>query len=879
MIKKALYTILLSLVCISFSYGQLVTIKGKVKDGLTGELLVGAHIIVKGTTQGATTNLDGEFTMRVSSLPITLLLTYVGYVSKELKINEVSGLIEITLNAQEELDAVVIVGSRFNPRSVTTSPVPIDNVQVRDLIETGQPTFDKMLTYVVPSFNSSQQTVSDATAHFDPADLRGLGPSRTLVLINGKRKNPSSLVYINDTPGKGEVGVDMKSIPIAAIKRVEVLRDGASAQYGSDAIAGVINVILKDNVDYTSINVGSSVTKEGDGFTIGYNANTGFKIGTRGFINISTSFTEQKETNRAGSPGEDVLFGQDGSHPFIQENPDLKMRIGQPNMTSTDLFFNAMAKVDDNTELYGFGGITYRRGISYALYRTPYWVDDPFNIMHAPGTTYQGFQPTFESEILDNTLAFGLRGKKRDWNYDVSIDLGGNSVDYTVGNTLNVGLGQESPTDFNAGGYEFSHIVTNLDIAKSIGRANLSFGTEFRTENFISTPGEPASYVSGGAQSFPGIQPTNAVDVNRYNFGVYGDLAVDITDNFLIGGAARLENYSDFGSNFTWKINARFKTSDDALVFRGSLSTGFRAPSLHQIYLSNIQTIISGGTVSNQGIFNNQSPVIRALQVPSLTDETSMNTSLGVGIQVNDWLSFTADAYGIEMKDRILFTSNISSTDTSKLVTQILEDYSVTSIKFFTNAVNTQTRGIDFVANLEDLALGTKSTLNITFSLNINKTKIQGKITTPDPISDAGVDIFDRKEQSRITTSRPSSKALLGTSLKIDKLTLILNLTRFGEVTWRHVDNGLNVPFGLVDEELDQTFSPKIITDLYLTYAINSNVNASFAINNLMDVYPDKIDDGGDFVTTLGGRFAYPWEVNQFGFAGMIFSGNLNVRF
>ncbi|MGB0525319.1 MAG: TonB-dependent receptor [Flammeovirgaceae bacterium] len=875
---KQLGLLLFFVLIYSMGYAQLITIKGKVKDGITGELLVGAHIIIKGTTQGATTNIDGEFTMRVNALPVTLQLTYVGYVSKEVEIQDASSLIQVTLNAQEDLDAVVIVGSRFNPRSVTTSPVPIDNVQVQDLIQTGQPTFDKMLTYIVPSFNSTQQTVSDATAHFDPADLRGLGPSRTLVLINGKRKNPSSLVYINDTPGKGEVGVDMKSIPIAAIKRVEVLRDGASAQYGSDAIAGVINVILKDNVDYTNLNITSGITTEGDGFNIGYNLNTGVRVGTRGFVNVSTSFTKQEETNRAGSPGEDLLIGADASNPWIQANPDLGMRIGLPQMTTTDIFFNAKALLDDNTELYGFGGLTYRRGTSYALYRAPYWVADTFNIMHAPGTEYQGFQPTFETEILDNTLALGLRGKKRDWNYDISLNFGGNSVDYTVGNTLNRSLGQESPTNFNAGGYEFSHIVTNLDLARSFGKANLSFGGEFRTENFISKPGEPASYEGLGAESFPGIQPENQVDVNRYNFGFYADLTVDVTDNFLIGGAARFEDYSDFGSNFTWKANARLKTADNKLVLRASASTGFRAPSLHQIYLGNIQTIVSGGTVSQQGTFNNQSPVIRALQVPELTYETSTNFTLGTALQATEHLSFTADFYAIQMMDRILFTSSIRSTDTTQLVTQVLQDYNITSIKFFTNAVNTNTRGVDIVASYEDIAIG-DGKLNVTFSANLNETEIDGKIATPQPIADAGVDIFDRKEQSRITTSRPTSKMLLGLSYKLDKLTLILNNTRFGEVTWRHVDNGLNAVLGKTDEEFDQTFSAKIITDLYLTYAFTSQFQASIAVNNLLNVYPDRIDDGGDFITTLGGRFQYPWEVNQFGFNGTVLSGNIHIRF
>ncbi len=274
-------------------------------------------------------------------------------------------------------------------------------IKLKDLQSTSQTSLDKMLHYTVPSFNSTQQTISDATAHFDPADLRGLGPSRTLVLINGKRKNPSALVYINDTPGKGDVGVDMNSIPINAIKRVEVLRDGASAQYGSDAIAGVINIILNDQTENTVIGAYSGITEEGDGFQIGATVNTGLKIGEDGFLNVSTGYSNQQETNRAGSPGKDDLFGVGADDPWIKENPSLGMRVGLPNMKSANVYYNSEIKLEGGGEVYSFGGLVFREGLSYALYRAPYWIPDPFFIKHDEGTVYQGFQPTFETSIFD----------------------------------------------------------------------------------------------------------------------------------------------------------------------------------------------------------------------------------------------------------------------------------------------------------------------------------------------------------------------------------------------------------------------------------------------------------------------------------------------
>lgn len=841
-------------------------IKGSVADAANGEPIIGATLVVEGTTVGTITDINGNFVLKATP-PVTLIVSFVGYETQNVSVSSAdAGAIQ--LEAGVMMDDVIIIGSRFAPRTVITSPVPIDNIKAEDLISTGQPTVDKMLHYSVPSFNSTQQTISDATAHFDPADLRGLGPSRTLVLINGKRKNPSSLVFINDTPGKGEVGVDMKSIPAAAIERVEVLRDGASAQYGSDAIAGVINVILKDDYEYTDLNLNSGITLEGDGFNIGYNLNTGFKIKDKGYVNLTTSFSDQKETQRAGEPGQDDLFGVGPDNPWIQANPDLGMTVGLPNMTTGDIMYNASFPIaNTNVELYSFGGLTYRKGKSYALYRTPYWVPDPHNIFHAANEEYQGFQPSFETDILDNTFAVGAKGEKNDWAYDISHTTGSNSVDYTIGNTLNPALGAESPTNFFAGGYRFSNNITNLDIARNFDFLSLGFGTEFRTENFEAVAGEEASYIEGGAQSFPGLQPQNEVDKSRYNVGIYADLGADITDDFFLGFAARFENYSDFGETFNWKASARYKFLDDKFSVRASASTGFRAPSLHQIYLSNVQTLVSGGTISNQGTFNNESPIIRQLGVSSLKEEEAFNFTAGLALRPINGLYISLDYYQIKVDDRIVYSSSIASSDTTILIGQILNTANITSLKFFTNAVNTTTQGVDLVANYSTQLGAGKLGFNL--GININNTSIDGQIATPAAIEDAGFEIFDRKEQSRILSARPQDKEMLGISYEVNGFKAVLNNTRFGDVTWQHGTDPAN----------DQTFAGKVITDLHLSYRFNSKVGLSVAANNLLNVYPDEIVTNGDPVTDLGGRFRYPWEVNQFGFNGTTFSGTLNLRF
>ncbi|MFY0631663.1 MAG: TonB-dependent receptor [Flavobacteriaceae bacterium] len=869
-------------------------ITGTVTDG-NGETLPGVNVIEKGTNNGTFTDMDGKYSIDAPE-GATLVFSFIGFQTQE-KVVSTKNVIDVTLLESELLDEIVITGNRSKPRTILNSPVPIDNVGVAELRSTGQPTVDKMLTYKIPSFNSTNQTISDATAHFDPADLRGLGPSRTLVLVNGKRKNLSALVYINDTPGKGEVGVDLKSIPTAAIERIEVLRDGASAQYGSDAIAGVINMVLKKNVEFTTINVNSGVTTEGDGFNFGADLNTAFNVGKNGgFVNLSLGYYSQNETNRAGTPGSDVLFGVAANDPtwgtWLAENPDLGMTIGQPELTKSDIFVNAAFPFKDKKgEFYSFGGFTKRDGKSFALYRAPYWVPDPHNLLHAAGTTYQGFQPTFETDVSDANFTIGSKWKMGEFDVDLSGTYGSNSVDYEVNNSLNPALGAASPTSFNVGGYSFSNALANLDFSRSFEKFSLAFGAEVRGENFKARAGEEASYIDGGVQSFPGLQPANVVDENRNSYGIYTDLEWEPTDKLLLTGALRYEDFSDFGSNTSWKLSGRYSLNGKGAI-RASYSTGFRAPALHQIYLSNVQTLISGGTVSNQGTFNNVDPIIRnGLGVPQLTAETSKNFTTGITLKPASNLSISLDYYNVKVDDRVLFTGEIgyingSPGSPTNPVEQILSDNDITSLKFFVNAVNTKTSGADVVINYRNIEMG-NGKLGLTLSANFNKTTIEGQIATPSLLAANGYEIFNRKEQSRITSARPKSKILFGFDYNVSKWNFILNNTYFGEVSWQHSNNGLNgAPLGpggtnlpTDDAAYDQTFAGKIITDLVVNYNFSSKFSGNLSINNLLNVYPDEIDTKGDFVTDLGGRFRYPWEVNQFGFNGTIINAGVTFKF
>ncbi|MEP2023349.1 MAG: TonB-dependent receptor [Reichenbachiella sp.] len=846
-------------------------VAGKILNEEDGLPLAGVSVRVVGSQIGIISDSDGNFELTIPGQSARLSISYVGFETIKLDAEPSMTNLHIEMKIDmQSLNDVVVVGTRFNPRSVLDSPVPIDNISSQELESTGQLTLDQMINFKMQSFNASQQTVSDATAHFNPADLRGLGPSRTLVLINGKRKNPSALVYINDTPGKGEVGVDMQSIPVEAVERVEILRDGASAQYGSDAIAGVVNIILKEDVEFTTIKAFSGITTQGDGFNYGFSANTGFDLFTGGFLNITTSYKQQEYTNRAGKPGKDDFFEAEGYENWVDSNPDLGMIVGQPDMSTFDVFYNAEIPINENSELYSFGGITLRQGTSFALYRAPYWVPDPDHIFHKDDEDYVGFHPTFETDISDRTFGLGIRSEIKDWAVDISAVSGTNTVAYHIGETMNTILGRQSPTRFEAGGYQFKNFINNIDLFRSINNFNIGFGSEFRVERFEAFAGEKASYQGNGAISFPGIRPSDEVDENRFNIGLYTDLEFD-NDVILIGGAARFENYEDFGKNFTWKLNSRYKPFGDLVSFRASASTGFRAPSLHQIYLSNVQTLVSDGTISNQGTFNNHSPIIRELEVPKLKQENSLNFSAGVALQPFRRLEFTCDYYDITVNDRILFTNEIGSDGNPNTLTPLedtLRSYNVTSLKFFINAADTRTKGVDGVVSYKEVILG-PGLLDVSLAANLTTTTIESAIRAPDPLKETGNEIFNRKEQARILSARPSSKFLLALDYGLGKLSTGLRFTRFGEVTWRHADDPLK----------DQTFSSRIITDLNINYKLSQTATFGVSINNLLNVYPDEIDAKGDPLTNLGGRFKYAWEVNQFGYLGTTISARLSTRF
>ena len=847
--------------------------------------LIGVSVSTDDSNTGTITDFDGSFTITPAVYPAVIQYSYVGFTSQTAEYMGPKKDESIMLMAGVGLDEVVVTGNRGKPRTILDSPVPVDNINVSELKNSGKAIIERMLTYKVPSFNSQNQAISDATAHYDPADLRGLGPSRTLVLVNGKRKNQSAQVYLNRTTGKGEVGIDLKSIPTAAIERVEVLRDGASAQYGSDAIAGVINMVLKKDAAYSAISASSGITDEGDGFNFAIDMNKGFGFGNGGYANLTLGYYDQKLTNRAGTPGEADLpaDARPNEIQWAKDNPDLGMHVGQPDLTKQDIFINVGHPIGKHAEFYTFHGYTTRTGRSFAYYRAPYWrrgVADAGFITRPED--FIGYQPTFETDIQDRINSMGLTFDiLGGWNGDLSMTYGSNAVNYTVNNSVNrdyLADTGSSPRTFNPGGYSLSNTIGNLDISKQLSSAIFfTFGAEHKIENFAAYEGNPLSYYKGGSDSFAGIKPAEAGEWDRSSTAGYAQIDYDVTKNFLIGVAGRYEQFTDIDDgNFSYKANARYKVGSNGAI-RASYSTGFRAPTLHQRHLTNSQYIIVAGSSEPllQGTLANDNSAVQALGVPSLTFETSQNIAAGITYRISNNLSASVDFYQINVDDRVLFSTQIGSLDGdldgSDAIEQILIDNNVVAVQFFINAGDTKTTGADIVLNYNGDG-GFRGIL----AANFNSTTIDA-INTPDALANLGYNIFTREEKGLITNSRPKSKILLGLAYDMGNWAFELNNTQFGKVTITAPSGGGTGDNEIVNGE-DQELAAKLVTDLSVGYNITEMLNIGFVINNILDVYPD-VTLASTNTSQAGSRFVYSSEVQQQGQLGRNYSVRMNYRF
>jgi len=738
----------------------------------------------------------------------------------------------------EEIQKVVIVstGSRGSQRTVIDSAVPIDILPSKELGKTGQNSLDKALGFRVPSFNTVQTPVNDATSLLDPYEIRNMGPSRSLILINGKRKNSSALVYTQTSPGRGESGSDISAIPVDAIKRIEVLRDGASAQYGSDAISGVVNIILKDAPNEGSLTVRAGMTGESDGKMGGISFNHGVSLGGNGFLNYTVDLSKvglARRSGRVDGRGEASDFGATLAevNAFLTQFPDAGNINGSPETEASKFLVNSGYTINDSIKVYGNAAYIKKEVNSYANYRTPYWRPTDFGKLHAAGTPYVGYVPDFIGSLDDYNGTVGTKLDLDGWDVDLSATTGGNKQTYNVNNSVNRSMGAASPTSFYAGGSEFNHVVVNGDVSKRLNdKTRIYFGTELRWEEYETLAGDLASYQGGGADSFAGNMPENSFKSKRNNKGVYFGTEYDITPSLLVDATGRFEDYSDFGNAFVWKVMSRLKISD-SVTLRGSVSTSFRAPSLHQIYTQKAQySFVAGQGIQVSGLVNNVSPQARALGVPLLDAEKSRNFTVGLGLKPDNNTSFTLDYYNIQLKDRIVLGNEIGpSGDPTNPLDRELAAAGIVKLSFFTNALDSRTSGIDYVFSRRNLPLA-GGKLGINFSGNYTlENERDGNVRNTPLVASAGQSVIDATQEALMFTSRPKHKTLLGFDLDYNKFNISLNNTVFGPTEFRNAG---------MDSNLAVKFKTKTVTDLGVNYSITDKLTFSFNVNNVFDVTP-----------------------------------------
>ncbi|MDT0687115.1 TonB-dependent receptor [Autumnicola psychrophila] len=943
------------LIC-TLMQGQIQEVTGTVVDEQS-QPLPGVSVAIKGTNQGTATDFDGKYRI-AASLGQTLVFTFVGFDAREVEVDQ--DVIDVTLVSGMALDEVVLVGSRNRARTVTESSVPVDVLDLEQIsVSVPQVNLNQMLNYVAPSFSSNTQTISDGTDHIDPASLRGLGPDQVLVLINGKRRHNSSLINVNGTFGRGSVGTDLNAIPAAAIGRIEVLRDGAAAQYGSDAIAGVINIVLKDVVNELRLDVttGANFTENAneqtggvDGETVNVAASYGIELGNNGgFITFAGDFDYREDYNRmkewegsifnaynaierqASNAGIDIAnlsneqiqqYAQNVSYfdaalqgnianaedrstlqsllnVDVTENEldargmmrsDFNMRVGQSALRGGRLFANMSLPIDDEgTELYSFAGMSSRKGNSAGFYRLP-------NQSRTYTPIYiDGFLPEINSKISDKSLAVGIRGMVGEWDVDFSNTWGENEFLYLISNTSNASLLRASPTTFDAGGFSFAQNTVNLDVSQlyedTFEALNVAFGAEYRLETYEIVAGERASYEQytqngdvvtradqmpatdffgnarpGGSQVFPGFSPKNELSRQRSSIAGYLDIEADITEAFLLTFATRFEDYSDFGSTINFKVSSRYKLTDNINI-RGAVNTGFRAPSLHQLYFNSTSTIFdNNGDPQEVGTFSNDSRPAQLLGIPQLKEETSESISVGFTATIPDAnLTLTVDGYFVAIDDRIVYTGQFQGPGTGTELDNLLAQANATAASFFANAIDTESKGLDIVLT-HNAYFSEEFQLKSDLAATLSKTNQVGGINASPQLERAGLVGTYFPEDSRIYLEEavPRTKINLTNNLTINRFNVFLRNVFFGEVTE-----------AVTTQANQQVFGSKVVTDLSAGYSFSDAVRFTLGANNLFDVYPDRA--APEFGNRSEGRFDWSRRAQQFGIGGRFLFARLSL--
>lgn len=772
-----------------------------------------------------------------------------------------------TQDDSDVIGEIVVTGTRVADRSRLDTLAPVDMLPAETLVRSGSTELAETLSTVAPSLNFPRPAITDGTDHIRPATLRGLAPDQTLVLVNSKRRHQSALVNVNGSVGRGSAAVDLNAIPLAAIERVEVLRDGASAQYGSDAIAGVINIQLRKassggnaSVTYggydTDVDTARGDRSESDGEVITGSAWAGLPLGGAGFLTLTGEYRDRDPTSR-------------GDLDTRVSPARVTSRYGDSRIEDLTFYANAGMPVGAAWELYGWAGYQQREGESAAFFRL---ATDARNV---PAIYPEGFLPLITTDIDDVTVGAGTRGRVGDWDMDASLVYGDNQIDYGVENSLNASFGPASQTSFDAGTMEYDQLVFNLGFvrATSFGRGtpiNIALGVEARRESYGIEAGEPASYERGpvataplGSQGFPGFQPTNEVDEDRTAYGGYIDVESQLTERFLASVAARAEDYSDFGSAVTGKISARYDFSD-AFALRGTVSTGFRAPGLQQAFFTSTATNFITGAGGVQvpteiGTFPATSAVAQTLGARPLDAEESVNYSLGAVFRIDDFEA-TIDAYRIDIDDRIVLSENLNQPNVAALIAP----FGAGAARFFINGVDTTTEGVDIV--LRQRMEAGAGRLDLTASANFNDTEVT-RLPSTDVLSslDPPPVLFGRINTLSFEEATPDTKFSLAGDwtqpIPFGDLGVTLKGTYYGDV----VEPGL-----AADGSQDIDLGTHWLVDLEIRGRLHNGLALALGVDNVLDEYPNETPAALNPQAAVG--FS---RYSAFGFNGRFYYGRL----
>jgi len=868
-----------------------VTISGTITTRLDGLPVPGAVISVAGTTPLITTTTDanGRYTLTVPRAAarrgqVQLTVEGAGLPPKVVDVavegeNQTADVALIVGFSEQ-----VTVGSRASGAEVQKG-VPVDVLDHERIAASGFTETAQVIAALAPSFNFTRPSITDGTDTVRPATLRGLGPDQVLVLVNGKRRHQSALVHLNGSVGRGSTGVDLNAIPVSAIDRIEILRDGAAAQYGSDAIAGVINIVLKDGVARPEVTSNFGLSKGSfpgnrcapDGLNCSPGDDIAFSDGgvtdvggswgipvRRGSVTVASEYRRHNRTNRASNdPRDQIVPGDAGQHTVANPNH----RWGDPDARDVMLFANAAIPLNApaSRSIYAFGGYSRRTAVSAGFYRRA------LDVRNWPQIYPEGFLPKIQPIVLDVSGEGGVRGVAGGWSYDVSAGGGHNSFAFSLGDSLNTSLGPTLPpngTTFDAGTLELNQFVANVDVNRPVtvrgfsGPVNVAFGAEARRENYRIHAGEPDSYRDGGAlnraggpaaigaQVFPGFRPSNEVNESRTSGAAYIDVEGTLTRWLRIGAAGRAEHYTDFGRTIDGKLTVRVEPIR-RVILRGSLSTGFRAPSLGQSFFSSTATNflnLGQGLVPVEALtLPVASPAARALGALPLEPETSRNAGAGFVITPAKNLELAADYYHIAIEDRIVLSGNFTAAP----IAALLAPFGANSARFFTNAINTRTNGVDATASYR-VDLASAGTVRLRAGYNNTRTRIDGAIATPPQLAAFSSVLFDHIEQNRLECAQPKDNLRLGGDWRRGAFGLDVNESRYGSVC----------SFVTQNPAEDQLYAAKWLTDVEVSLR-RGHYRVAAGAQNLFDVFPDR----NTTVNSFNGIQTFPSQ-SPFGFNG-----------